>query len=336
MNKKTVEQLAEGTPAADSLKPNSRPASSKTQLLSQAVAVMGGMNKKDLSDFWNKAEALIGKEARKIPDGIAAKNRASVNAKGDASAKPTLALKEDLTEIFGDNNDLSEEFKTKVETLFEAAVNARVNLEVSQIAEEFEQSLEEQVDNFIDGLVEHLDSYVSYVADKWIEENEVAIESSLKTEMFDSLIGGLKDVFENHNVKVEDSELDAVEELQNQVSELKKKYNDVVNENIDLTNLITSAQVETVLDAVSEGLTETQKERMKILSENISFEDLEELEGKLNTIKESLVTKTSTSKPNTGVVLEEAVDNGQEEEQKPVIADERMSRYSSVISRTKS
>lgn len=201
-----------------------------------------------------------------------------------------ISIEESIAGMF-EGMDLSEDFKSKVSLVFEAAVNeatkTRVDEAVATLEEEFEAKLEESVNSSVDEIVDNLDSYLDYVVGEWMEENEVAIESGIKVEMAESLMDGLKDLFHGHNVEINEETIDVVADLEEKVATLEEKANDTINENISLANEISALKAEKVFEEVSEGLTVSQKERFKTLSEKLDNENLDEYKVDLNTLKES-------------------------------------------------
>lgn len=266
----------------------------------------------------------------------------AVDPKADTVAKPpmseaeeeeetavieeeVISIEESIAEMF-EGMDLSEDFKSKVTLVFEAAVNeaatVKINEAVAELEEQFEEQLSESISEAMDEIVENLDSYLDYVVNEWMEENAVAIESGIKVEMAESLMDGLKELFAEHNIEIDDETVDVVAGLEEQVEELTDQANQVINENIELAKEIASLKAEIVFEEVSEGLTVSQKERLKTLSEKLDNEDLDAYEADLNTLKESFF-KTKKAQ----VISEEADDEVITEEtevKKPV------SQYASV------
>lgn len=266
----------------------------------------------------------------------------AVDPKADTVAKPpmseaeeaeetevieeeVISIEESIAEMF-EGMDLSEDFKSKVTLVFEAAVNeaatVKINEAVTELEEQFEEQLSESISEAMDEIVENLDSYLDYVVNEWMEENAVAIESGIKVEMAESLMDGLKELFAEHNIEIDDETVDVVAGLEEQVEELTDQANQVINENIELAKEIASLKAEIVFEEVSEGLTVSQKERLKTLSEKLDNEDLDAYETDLNTLKESFF-KTKKAQ----VISEEADDEVITEEtevKKPV------SQYASV------
>lgn len=267
-----------------------------------------------------------------------------VNPKADTVAKPPMSEEEEASndvevieeEIISveesiagmfEGMDLSEDFRSKVTLVFEAAVSeatkTRVDEAVATLEEEFETKLKESVDSAVEGVVENLDSYLDYVVAEWMEENKVAIESGIKVEMAESLMDGLKELFDEHNIEINEETVDVVAELEEQVAELQNKTNDTINENIALAKEISSLKAERVFEEVSEGLTVSQKERLKTLSEKLDDEDLDAYKTDLNTLKESFFKAKKVQ-----VVSEEAEEEIITEEAAPKQA--QVSPYASV------
>ena len=327
------EEMKEETAAAETLdtKPSYAADSSKTAMMSTMVNAMAGMNQQDLSHFLTQALDLIGKEAENIPDDAADNNRASVAMKGDAKAAMlpfNQAVKEDVSELFG-SEELSEAFQEKAATLFEAAVHARVNQHLVELEEQFELKLEEQYEELTEQLTEQLDDYVSYVAEEWAKENEVAIESSLKNEFSESFIYGLRNLFEQHYVQFPEEQTDVVSALAEKVEELENELNEQVNANIELVEMLQDQTKEDIFDEVSEGLALTQVDKFRTLAESVDSDmDDETYRRKLEIIKENYFG--IQAQPST---LYEEVEI-EEEAEKPSFSTPHIANYAKAISKT--
>ena len=214
-----------------------------------------------------------------------------------------------------EGEDLSEEFKGKISLVFEAALNEEVNKRTETIREELtkslDEALEEAVTEKLGTITENVDKYLDYVVTEWMSENEIAIESGIKVEMAESLMSGLKNLFVEHNVSVDEESVDVVANLETTVSELEGKANDLVNENIELQKEIQTFKAEQKFDELSEGLSENQVERLNVLSEKLDIEDLEAYAENLQVIKESffsdkpIVEKHDVQEENDEIILEE-------------------------------
>ncbi|CAB4140626.1 prohead core protein [uncultured Caudovirales phage] len=332
------EKLDEESVAGATLKAGSRPddnPKSKIEFMTKALGVMNGMKKEDLSKFYNDVIAQIGKEADSLPAGANADaNQSSIDMKGGKGPKtkdpmPKLNVKEDVEEMFS-GEELSEEFKDKASTLFEAAVNARAVVEIARLEEEYETRLEEQVTSIVKEIEGNLDSYLDYVVENWMKENQVAIESSLRNEIMEEFIGGLKNLFAEHYIEMPEEKIDVVEELAAKVEKLESALDEAINENAELTKVVAeSARQETVAE-VSEGLTMSQSEKFLSLAEGVDFDgDLDVYKKKLSVVKETYFPST---KPQASNIEEETFEGVVGE--KTVSHDPSVSRYAQAISRT--
>lgn len=227
---------------------------------------------------------------------------------GQVRTSPTTvktSYKEDVEEIFG-NEELSEELKNKTAIVFEAAVNARVIVETARLEEEFETRLEEAVEDIRTEVVENVDKYLSYAVEEWVEENRVAIDSGLKLEMADELITGLKSLFEANYIELPEDKVDVVAEMTETIEELEAKLNEQIEKNHQLKEKNSSLKVEKAFSEMTEGLAETQVEKLRTLSEGISYDSPKEYKNKLQVIKETYFP-SSPKQPTENSVLTEEV-----------------------------
>jgi hypothetical protein len=205
-----------------------------------------------------------------------------------------ISIDESIASMF-EGLDLSEEFTTRATMVFEAAVNAAATAKANEIAEnleeEFQANLIESVNEAMEEIVENLDSYLDYVVSEWMEENTVAIEAGIKVEMAESLMDGLRNLFTEHNIDVTEETIDVVAGLEEEIAALEEKANKVINENIELANELAVLSAENVFNEISEGLTVSQKERFRTLSEKLDVTDIENYASDLGTLKESFFKK---------------------------------------------
>jgi hypothetical protein len=205
-----------------------------------------------------------------------------------------ISIDESIASMF-EGLDLSEEFTTRATMVFEAAVNAAATAKANEIAEsleeQFQTELTESVNEAMEEIIENLDSYLDYVVSEWMEENAVAIEAGIKVEMAESLMAGLKDLFSEHNIEVDEETIDVVAGLEEELAAMHAKANAVINENIELANEIAALSAVHVFNEVSEGLTVSQKERLRTLSEKLDVSDMDEYASDLATLKESFFKK---------------------------------------------
>ena len=333
------EKLDEESIGSATLKPGSRTVAdpkSKIETITSVIGAMHAMRKDDLTKWYTQAMALIGKEADSLPAGAnAGSNQSSVDMKGGKGPKtrdamPKLNVREDVEEMFI-GEELSEEFKDKASTLFEAAVNARAMVEVARLEEEYENRLEEEVASIVESVEKNLDTYLDYVVEKWMEENQVAVESTLRNEIMEEFIDGLKGLFAEHYISVPEDKVDVVEALAAKVEELEEVLDETINENVELKSVITEAERVSLVDDLAEGLTMTQAEKFMALAEGVSFEgDLDAYRAKLEVVKE---TYFSVKPAAAATNIEEETFEG-EVESKTVSVDPSVNRYVQAISRT--
>ena len=249
---------------------------------------------------------------------------------GDMSAKnrASVAMKEDLTVMF-DGEDLSEEFKEKATTFFEAAVHMRVEEEVARLEEQYTKDLEEQVTEIAEDLVNKLDDYMDYVVKEWMEDNEVAIDTSLRSEITEEFISGLKGLFEQHYIDIPEDKVDVVEELALQVEELQDKLDKSIEEQIALTKTLEEQAKQLIFAEVAEGLVDTQADKFAKLAEGVEYSDEESFRRKLEIVKENYFN----SAKKATLIVESEIESADEPEQQQTLSGP-VANYVKAISRT--
>jgi len=288
-------------------------------MVPDAVTPEGGEGKKDKLKKTTTDEPKGAADGKKVVPGqtdagkpVPTAEETEVDAEVETVEEVVV---ESSIESIIEGEDLSEEFKGKISLVFEAALNEEVNKRTETIREELtkslDEALEEAVTEKLDTISENVDKYLDYVVSEWMSENEIAIESGIKVEMAESLMSGLKNLFVEHNVTVSEESVDVVSNLETTVSELEGKANDLVNENIELQKEIQTFKAEQKFDELSEGLSENQVERLKVLSEKLDIEDLEAYAENLQVIKESffsdkpIVENKDVQEENDEIILEE-------------------------------
>jgi hypothetical protein len=245
----------------------------------------------------------------------------------EVETEEEVVVESSIASIF-EGEELSEDFRNKMTVVFEAAVNEEVATKTQGLQEELEAQLEAQlseaVESKMSSVVENVDKYLDYVIGEWMVENKIAIESGIKVEMAESLMSGLKDLFQEHNVEVNEETFDVVASLESQVTDLEDKGNAVVNENIELQRTISAMKAERVFEGLTEGLSENQIERFKVLSEKLDVEDLEDYTSNLVVIKESFFSEGKIAAPKVEDVEEDEIILEEQEVTKPA------SDYSSI------
>jgi hypothetical protein len=212
-------------------------------------------------------------------------------------------MEEDVNALLG-GEELSEDFKAKAKTIFEAAINSKVAAIKEEIQKEYDEKLAEEVASAKDSLAERVDSYLEYVSDEWFEENALAIEAGLKTEMTESFLEGMKGLFEEHYVTIPEEKYDVLESMVEKLDDMETKLNEQIEKNIALNSRLSESVADGILDEVSEGLASTQKEKLASLAESVEFESEEEYREKLETLKESYFSRTTAPAAKTETLSE--------------------------------
>ena len=217
-------------------------------------------------------------------------------------------IEEDVNALLG-GEELSEDFKNKAKTIFEAAINAKVAEIKESLEVQYQEKLAEEIEAAKESLAERVDSYLEYVADEWFEENALAVENGLKTEMTESFLSGMKGLFEEHYVSIPEDKYDVLESMVEKLDDMETKLNEQIEKNITLNCRLSEATAGGILDQVSEGLASTQKEKLASLSESVEFESEEQYREKLETLKESYFASKKESSSAKTETLSEGVDN---------------------------
>jgi len=197
-----------------------------------------------------------------------------------------LNIEEDVEALL-QGEELSEEFQEKAKVIFESAINAKVAAIREELQQSYENAIVEQVEEFKSEITERVDSYLEYVADEWIQENALAVEEGLKTEMTESFLQGMKGLFEEHYVTIPEDRYDVLESMVNKLDEMEEKLNEQIERNVALNKRLAESVTDGILGEVSEGLAVTQKEKLASLSESVEFESEEDYREKLVTLKEA-------------------------------------------------
>ena len=243
-----------------------------------------------------------------------------------------IDMTDDIEALVSDE-DLSEDFKVKAKTIFEAAVASKLKEQLEEKEAELEEELNKKVEEVKDDLTEKVDSYLNYVSESWVSENELAIERGLKSELTEDFINGLKKLFEEHYVEVPEDKFDVVEELANRLDEMEDKLNEEVAGNIQAQQDIEELKREKIISEASEDLADTQVEKLKALTEEIDFENEENFVEKISTLKESYfgIEKLEAVSDDATVASDDADFSGAGDVAQPVT--EGMERYTAALSK---
>ena len=221
------------------------------------------------------------------------------------------SVEEDVNALL-QGEELSEEFQEKAKTIFEAAIKSKVSEIKEALEVQYEERLVEEVEEIKQSLQERVDSYLEYVAEEWVTENQLAIEGGLKEELTDSFMTGLKGLFEEHYVSIPEEKYDVLESMVEKLDDMETKLNEQIERNITLNKRLSESVAEGIFDQISEGLALSQKERLASLAESVEFESEEKYREKLETLKESYFPTKGVSASAKTETLSEGVDNSQE------------------------
>ena len=318
----SVEDL--GGPTPENYKPDDDSAKLKTPTLAQVKNVVnkgagkadpmpaGVKEEEDLSD-----EEVVAEEETTEDEVVAEEE--TTEEEVVAEEEEVVAeydIEEDVNALLA-GEELSEEFQEKARTIFEAAINSKVAAIKEGLEKEYEEKfvseLAEAIVETKEELTTRVDSYLEYVADEWFNENQLAVEAALKTEMTESFITGMKELFEAHYVNIPEEKYDVLESMVDKLDDMETKLNEQIEKNVSLNARLSESVADGILTQVSEGLAQTQKEKLASLSESVEFESEEQYREKLETLKESYFKaekKTPTAAKTE--TLSEGVEGGQE------------------------
>jgi len=204
-----------------------------------------------------------------------------------------ITIDEDVAALV-EGEELSEDFKEKAKTILEAAIKGKVVQIKETLEAEYDEKLLEEVEEIKGALNERVDSYLEYVADEWFAENQLAVEAGLKEELTESFMTGLKGLFEEHYVTIPEEKYDVLESMVEKLDDMETKLNEQIEKNVSLNQRLAGATADSIFDSVSEGLADTQKEKLASLSESVEFESETEYREKLETLKESYFPTAKT------------------------------------------
>lgn len=273
----------------------------------------------------DKQEMLGGGQKTMKEDEEIAEDEEQLEEKKQWKAK----MKEDVESLFADDSTISEDFKDKVSTIFEARVSDRVSQIQEQLETEYAGMLEEAVEDIRKDLTEKVDDYLNYVVEQWMEDNQIAIESGLRSEITEEFISGLRNLFAEHYIDVPSEKVDLVEELSSKVEELESSLNEEIEHGIQIKKALVESSKKEIIHTVCEGLTATQVEKIKSLAESVEFSTEDEYKDKLETIRENYFP-SGTKRANEEQLHEEI---GESDEK--TIADPMVAAVAKVISKTR-
>ena len=229
----------------------------------------------------------------------------------ETSVDEGINIEDDVNALLG-GEELSEEFKEKAKTIFEAALNSKIKEIQDTLEIQYEQKLNEEKEELKVSLQERVDSYLEYVAEEWMTENQLAVEHGLKTEMTESFLSGMKGLFEEHYVTIPEDKYDVLESMVEKLDDMETKLNEQIDKNIGLNKRLGESVASGILESVSDGLAATQKEKLASLAESVEFESEEKYREKLGVLKESYFARTtneSAKEVSKAQTLSEGIDS---------------------------
>ena len=296
----------------------------KTGVIAKVVDAMAGMTPGQAMKVYHGM----------TPDGG---NKASIKAKGNAASPMKLhtmaniKVKEDMEALFADKENLTEEFFEQATTIFEAALNAKATLVEEALKEAYQKQFEEHVEAYEEEMEQKLNDYLEYVAESWMKENEIAIESAVKVEVAENFMNGIKDLFTESYIEIPEDKVDVLDEMEKKVEQLTSELDESVNERIALNQAIKDQNAVILFQEKSKELTLRQRDEFVDLVEGLDFEDIEDYEGKLDTILETYFDKKA---PATTEVDDSAPVDVDSDDQPTGISDGPMAAYAQAITRT--
>ena len=308
----------------------------KMGMINAMMKKMGGMNK-DAVEMMYAMAMKPASEMMKMKETMGKQPMMSMKKPKmeETEYKVTAAdvdVKDDVKALFGEE-DLSEEFKEKAATIFETAVVTKINEHIENYKSTINESFAQDTQAIRDELSEKMDTYLDYVVEQWAKDNELAIEQGLKAELTEDFMSGLKNLFEDHYIDIPETKVDVVEELAAKNEELQSQLNAEMEKNMEAKKAIEENDQQKIIDEVTEGLAETQKEKFQTLAEGVEFKDKESFQKKLSIIKESYFS-VDNDKEVADLVGE--TDEPLDEEAKPEGSslDPKMAGYAAAISRS--
>tara|TARA_Y100000033_G_scaffold49461_1_gene57864 strand:+ start:252 stop:1403 length:1152 start_codon:yes stop_codon:yes gene_type:complete len=259
----------------------------KAGVIQAAVDMLKAARKEDAQKMFAKLVKIDGEEESiKSADAAMKGGKKAQDPKAKAKVE-NVDFDEDLDAIINEEATLSDGFRDKAGAIFEAVLTSKLSQEIERLESEYAQNLEEEVTDVQNDLVEKVNGYLDYVVENWMKENEVAVTQGLRTEIAEDFMTSLQSVFKEHYIEVPEGKVDLVDELNEQVNELEDTLNKTTQDNIDLHSKVQSYERNEVVRDMSEGLVETDAEKLASLVEDIEFDNKENFEIKVKTVKES-------------------------------------------------
>ena len=250
-------------------------------------------------------------------------------AEDKAESEIEIDLSDDVKALVSTDADLSEEFKDKAATIFETAVRTRIKEQTKILEAQFEEKLSKETETVKEAMVEKVDSYLNYVVEEWMKENELAVERGIRTEIAEDFITGLKDLFKEHYIDVPEEKYNVLDDLTNQVKDLEGKLNEQIEKNVNLTKEVNNSERANIVSEVSADLADTEKEKFASMAENVEYDSADKFREKLETVKESYFPKTKIEETSS----KDEVDSVAANEPAVEASSDAMAAYTAAISK---
>ena len=280
--------------ANDGSLPNDQKPSMKKEETEEEVAEMAGGSMSPMSAM--KDMDKDGKKkmmAMKMDNSDSKEDKKEMKSmKKESAEEVEIDLSDDVKALVSSDADLSEEFKDKAATIFETAVKTRIKEQTKILEAQYEEKLASEKETIKEAMTEKVDSYLNYVVEEWMKENELAVERGIRTEIAEDFITGLKDLFKEHYIDVPEEKYNVLDDLTNQNKKLEDKLNEQIEKNVELSKKVSDADRATIVAEVSDDLADTETEKFEKMAENVEYESADKFREKLETIKESYFPKS--------------------------------------------
>ena len=245
----------------------------------------------------------------------------------EETSEMNIDLSDDVKALVSTDADLSEEFKEKAATIFETAVKTRIKEQVKILESQYDEKLSKATETVKEAMVEKVDSYLNYVVEEWMKENELAVERGIRTEIAEDFITGLKTLFKEHYIDVPEEKYNVLDDLTAQKEDLESKLNEQIEKNVELSKKVSESDKASVLADVTADLADTEKEKFEAMAENIEYDSADKFKEKLETVKESYFPKTKLE------TTEDSVDSVAANEPTVEVGTDAMAAYTAAISK---
>ena len=232
-------------------------------------------------------EDAVAEHHTKDEEGNVIEHEEEVVAESESEQEEEMIDVEQDIQALLEGEELSEEFQNKARTIFEAAIRTKLSEIKEQVKVSYEEKLVEEVASIKEELKDRVDSYLEYVADEWVQENKIAIEHGLKSEMTESFLEGMRGLFEEHYVTIPEEKYDVIESMVDKLDEMEDKLNEQIEKNVALNKRLSESTADVIFADVTEGLAQTQRDKLASLIENVEFESEESYREKISTLRKS-------------------------------------------------